>query len=347
MTYFAGLDVSLEWTSVCVVDGDGQIVREAKVLSEPDALVAFFAEPKMDVTRICLEAGPLSQWLYEGLAEAGLPVVCAETRQLKAVLSATVNKSDRNDARGIAQMVRVDMIRPVHVKTMSSQHRRMLLTNRKFMLKQLCDAEGNIRGTLRSFGLKVGKVSRRGFEVRILELVDDRAALARLVEPMLRARAELMAAFNQLHEMMLDAVRVDPVCRRLMTVPGVGPVTALTFRATVDVPARFARSRSVGAHFGLTPRKWQSGEIDRMGRISKCGDVMMRTTLYDAAHSVLTRTTRWSWLKAWAMQVAKRRGQERAKVALARRLGVIMHRMWMDGSEFRWSRDGADAVTAA
>ena len=152
MTYFAGLDVSLEWTSVCVVDGDGGIVREAKVLSEPDALVAFFAELSMDVTRICLEAGPLSQWLYEGLAEAGLPVVCAETRQLKAVLSAAVNKSDRNDARGIAQLVRVDMIRPVHVKTMSSQHRRMLLTNRKFMLKQLCDAEGNIRGTLRNFG---------------------------------------------------------------------------------------------------------------------------------------------------------------------------------------------------
>ena len=347
MTYFAGLDVSLEWTCVCVVDGDGQIVREAKVLSEPDALVAFFAEPRMDVTRICLEAGPLSQWLYEGLAGAGLPVVCAETRQLKAVLSATVNKSDRNDARGIAQMVRVNMIRPVHVKTMSSQHRRMLLTNRKFMLKQLCDAEGNIRGTLRNFGLKVGKIARGRFKARVLDLVADRPALARLVEPMLRARAELMAAFNQLHEMMLDAVRVDPVCRRLMTVPGVGPVTALTFRATVDVPARFARSRSVGAHFGLTPRKWQSGEIDRMGRISKCGDVIMRTALYDAAHSVLTRTTRWSWLKAWAMQVAKRRGQERAKVALARRLGVIMHRMWVDGSEFRWSRDGADAVAAA
>ena len=244
-------------------------------------------------------------------------------------------------------MVRVNMIRPVHVKTMSSQHRRMLLTNRKFMLKQLCDAEGNIRGTLRNFGLKVGKITRGRFEARVLHLVDDRAALARLVEPMLRARAELMAAFNQLHEMMLDAVRVDPICRRLMTVPGVGPVTALTFRATVDAPARFARSRSVGAHFGLTPRKWQSGEIDRMGRISKCGDVMMRTALYDAAHCMLTRTTRWSWLKAWAMQVAKRRGQERAKVALARRLGVIMHRMWVDGSEFRWSRDGADAVAAA
>ncbi len=299
------------------------------------------------MTRICLEAGPLSQWLYDGLAEAGLPVVCAETRQLKAVLSTTLNKSDRNDARGIAQMVRVDMIRPVHVKTISSQHGRMLLTNRKFMLKQLCDAEGNIRGTLRNFGLKVGKVTRGRFEARVLDLVADRPALTRLVEPMLRARAELMAAFNQLHQMMLDAVRVDPVCRRLMTVPGVGPVTALTFRSTVDTPGRFARSRSVGAHFGLTPRKWQSGEIDHMGRISKCGDVMMRTALYDAAHSTLTRTTRWSWLKAWAMQVAKRRGQGRAKIALARRLGVIMHCMWMDRSEFRWTRDGADADATA
>ena len=344
MNYYAGLDVSLEWTSVCVVDEDGRIGREAKVLSEPEALVAFFSGLDVNVTRIALEAGPLSQWLHDGLTEAGLPVVCAETRQLKAVLSATVNKSDRNDARGIAQMVRVNMLRPVHVKTVSSQEKRMPLTNRKFMLKQLCDAEANIRGTLRNFGLKVGKVSRRGLEARILELVADRAALACLVEPMLRARAELMIAFNGLHKMMLDAVRADPVCRRLMTVPGVGPVTALTFRVTVDVPARFARSRSVGAHFGLTPRKWQSGEIDRMGRISKCGDAMMRSALYEAANVMLTRSTRWSWLKAWAMQVAKRRGQARAKVALARRLGVILHRMWVDGSEFRWNRDASAAA---
>ena len=347
MKHFAGLDVLLEWTSVCVVDEAGQVVREEKVLSEPDALVAFFAELDVQVARICLEAGPLSQWLHDGLAEACLPVVCAETRQLKAVLSATVNKSDRNDARGIAHMVRVNLIRPVHVKTVSSREKRMLLTNRKFMLKQLCDAEGNIRGTLRNFGLKVGQVSRGRFEARVLELITDRPALARLVEPMLRARAELMTAFNQLHEMMLDAVRVDPVCRRLMTVPGVGPVTALTFRTTVDVPARFARSRTVGAHFGLTPRKWQSGEIDRMGRISKCGDAMMRTALYEAASVMLRRSTRWSWLKAWAMQVAKRRGLARARVALARRLGVVLHRIWMDGSEFQWTRDGAVAAAAA
>lgn len=162
MNYFAGLDVSLEWTSVCVVDAEGGIVREAKVASEPAALAAFFTGLTFDVTRICLEAGPLSQWLHDGLAEAGFPVVCAETRQLKAVLSATVNKSDRDDARGIAQLVRANLIRPVHVKTVSSQEKRMLLVNRRFMLKQLCDAEAHIRGTLRNFGLKMGKVTRRG-----------------------------------------------------------------------------------------------------------------------------------------------------------------------------------------
>ena len=163
---------------------------------------------------------------------------------------------------------------------------------------------------------------------------------------MLRTRAELLTAFNELHKMMLHQVRADPVCRRLMTVPGVGPVTALTFRATVDVPVRFARSRVVGAHFGLTPRKWQSGEVDHMGQIFKCGDTMMRTALYEAANIVLSLTTRWSWLKAWGMQVARRRGRKRAKVALARRLGVIMHRMWMDGSEFQWTPGDADAKVA-
>lgn len=340
MTYFAGLDVSLEWTSVCVVDGDGGIVREAKVASEPEALAAFFAGLDVEMARIALEAGPLSQWLHDGLAEAGLPAVCAETRHLQAVLSAAANKSDRNDARGIAQMVRTGLIRPVHVKTVASQEKRMLLTNRRFMLKQVCDAEANIRGTLRNFGLKVGKVGRSGFEARVLELVAGRDALARMVAPMLRARAALLDAFGHLHKALLDTVRADPVCRRLMTVPGVGPVTAMTFRSAVDVPARFARSQAVGAHFGLTPRKWQSGEIDRMGRISKCGDAAMRTALYEAANSLLIRTTRWSWLKAWAMQVAKRRGMARAKVALARRLAVILHRMWVDGTEFRWSRDG-------
>ena len=340
MKHYAGLDVSLNATNVCVVDEDGRIVREGKVRSEPEALVAFFSALAVDVARIGLEAGPLSQWLHDGLAGAGLPVVCAETRQLKAMLSALAKKSDRNDARGIAQMVRADLIQAVHVKTVSSQHKRLLLSNRRFLLKQVCDMGASIRGTLRNFGLKVGRVSRQGFGARVLGLVEEEPALACLVEPMVRARAELLAAFDELDGKVHDLVRADPVCRRLMTVPGVGPVTALTFRATVDVPARFARSRSVGAHFGLTPRSGRSGE-GAEGRITKCGDAMTRTALYAAANVMLTRTRRGSWLKAWAERLSERRGKAKAKVALARRLGVVLHRMWVDGSEFRWSREGA------
>ena len=255
MNYFAGLDVSLEWTTMCVVDTEGGVVQEAKVLSEPAVLAAFFARLEVGVTRICLKAGPLSQWFHNGLAEAGLPVVCAEMRQLKGVLSATVNKSNRDDARGIAQLVRANLIRPVHVKTVSSQEKRMFLADRRFMLKQLCDAEANIRGTLCNFELKVGKVTRHGLEERVLGLVAERSGLATLVKPMLWARAALLAEFVRLHRMMLEVVRADQVCRRLMTVPGVSPVTALTFRSSVDMLSRFTRSRSVGAHFGLAPRK--------------------------------------------------------------------------------------------
>jgi len=350
MKQYAGLDVSLEQTSVCVVDEAGTVVREAKVASDPEALIAFFAVLDSAMARIGLEAGPLSQWLHEGLAGAGLPVICVETRHMKAVLSAaTVNKTDRNDARGIAQMMRAGLYRPVHVKTVASQERRMLLTSRKLLVHKLRDVENEIRGTLRNFGLKVGAVGKRRFEGRILELVRGRQTLAAIIKPMLRVRAVLLAECDTLHRMVLAMVRDDAVCRRLMTVPGVGPVVALTFRATVDVPARFARSKAVGAHFGLTPRKYQSGEIERSGRISKCGDEMMRTALYEAANSILTRTTRWSWLKAWAMGVAKRRGMQKAKVALARRLGVILHRMWLNGTEFHWRREAAEhpAATAA
>ena len=346
MKHFAGLDVSLESINVCVVDEDGRIVREGKVPSDPEALVAFFSALAVEVARIGLEAGPLSQWLHHGLAGAGLPVVCAETRQLKAKLSALAKKSDRNDARGIAQMVRVDLIRAVHVKTASSQHKRLLLANRRFLLKQVCDMGASIRGTLRNFGLKVGRVSRQRFGARVLGLVEGEPGLACLVEPMLRARAELLAAFDELDRKVFDVVRADPVCRRMMTVPGVGPVTALTFRATVDVAARFARSRSVGAHFGLTPRRARSGEGKGAGRITKYGDAMTRTALYAAANVMLTRTKRWSWLKAWAERLSERRGKAKAKVALARRLGVILHRMWVDGSEFRWSREGDVAAVA-
>ena len=343
MDYFGGLDVSVKETSVCIVDETGKIVREVRVASEPDALLAVLANPTYRFKRIGLEAGPLSQWLFSALAEAGLPVICVETRHMRAVLKAQINKTDRNDARGIAQMMRVGLYRPVHVKTLRSQTLRMLLTHRKLLQSKAIAVENDLRATLRNFGLKVGMVGTAKFEARIRELVETIPDLATLVEPLLVVRRVLREQTAILHRRLLAIVRDDEVCRRLMTVPGVGPVVALTYRATVDVPARFRKSKSVGAVFGLTCSKYQSGEVDRSGAISRCGDEMMRTMLYEAAHIMLVRSTRWSWLKAWAMQVARHRGMKKAIVALARRLAVIMHRIWVDGTEFRWTRQQAAA----
>jgi transposase len=345
MDHFAGLDVSVKETSVCIVDDTGKIVREVKVASEPEALLAVLTNPAYRLKRIGLEAGPLSQWLFSALAEAGLPVICVETRHMRAVLKAQINKTDRNDARGIAQMMRVGLYRPVHVKTLRSQKLRMLLTHRKLLQSKAIAIENDLRATLRNFGLKVGVVGTVKFETRIQELVENVPDLAMLVEPLLVVRRALREQIGILHRRLLVIVRDDDVCRRLMTVPGVGPVVALTYRATIDVPARFRNSKAVGAVFGLTPSKYQSGEVDRTGAISKCGDEMMRMMLYEAAHIMLVRSVKWSWLKAWAMQIARRRGLKKAIVALARRLAVILHRIWVDGTEFRWTREQA-AVAA-
>ena len=344
MDYFAGLDISVKETSVCIVDDTGRLVREVKVASEPEALLPVVTNPLWRFKRIGLEAGPLSQWLFSALAEAGLPVICVETRHMRAVLQAQINKTDRNDARGIAQMMRAGLYRPVHVKTLRSQKLRMLLTHRKLLQSKAIAIDNDLRGTLRNFGLKVGVVGALKFEARIRELVEDLPDLAELVEPMLVVRRTLREQIGILHGRLLAIVHNDDVCRRLMTVPGVGPVVALTYRATVDVPARFRNSKAVGAVFGLTPSRYQSGETNRTGAISRCGDEMMRAMLYEAAHIMLVRLAKWCWLKAWAMKIARQRGIKKAIVALARRLAVIMHRIWVEGTEFRWTREQVAAA---
>ncbi|ANY77092.1 transposase (plasmid) [Microvirga ossetica] len=345
MKHYAGLDVSVKETSVCVVDETGRICRETKVPSHPDDLAQVLHDPAWRLERIGLEAGPLSQWLFSGLAEAGLPIVCIETRHTKAFLKAQVNKSDRNDARGIAQMMRVNLFRPVHVKTLTSQKRRALLTARKLLQEKAIAFENDIRGLLRNFGLKVGIVGAAKFDIRIRELLDCLPDLAEIIEPLLASRRKLREEFERLHRKLLSIVRDDGVCRRLMTIPGVGPVVALAYASTIDVPARFRNSKAVGASLGLTPVLHQSGESNRIGRVSLCGDGMMRTLLYEAAQVMLTNVhVKWSWLKAWAMNIAKRRGGRKAIVALARRLGVIMHRIWSDGTVFRWTRESIPAA---
>src|SRR5256714_4907911 len=307
MEHFAGLDVSVKETSICIVDDTGKIVRETRVASEPEALLQVLTNTIYRFKRVGLEAGPLSQWLFSALAEAGLPVICVETRHMRAMLKAQINKTDRNDARGIAQMMRVGLYRPVHVKTLRSQKLRVLLTHRKLLQSKAIAIENDLRATLRNFGLRVGMVGTVKFEARIKELVETLPDVAVLVEPLLVVRRVVREQLGILHRRLLTILRDDDVCRRLMTIPGVGPVVALTYRATVDVPARFRNSKAVGAVFGLTPAKYQSGENDRTGAISRCGDGMMRMMLYEAAQSMLVRSAKWSWLKAWATKTARHR----------------------------------------
>jgi len=331
VNYYAAIDVSLELSSVCIVEATGKVVKEVKVETRPEALVKFFKNFGLPLTRIGLEAGPLSQWLHAGLTEAGFETVLMETRHVKAALSAMTVKTDRRDARGMAQLLRMGWFRPVHVKSPELQEVRALLVARKQLQHKLTDIELSIRGILRGFGLKVGKVTDKGFEARIRKLASGHAMLDQIAEAMLAARATLLEQFNKLHKAVLDIVRHDEVCRRFMT-------TAITYKSALDDPNRIKKSRNAGPLFGLTPKRYQSGETDVTGGISRVGDAMVRTALYEAANVLLSRVTRFSALKRWGLQVAKRRGLKRAKVAVARKLAVILHRMWLDGTTFRWTK---------
>ena len=334
MRYFAGLDISLEQTAVCIVDEVGAIVREAKVASEPEALRLYLARLELPIARLGLEACSLSRWLAEGLLAAGLNVVCLETRQAKAAMAAMTHKTDRNDARGLAQIVRTGWFRSVHLKSWSSYEERSLLNARRLVRSQLLTLDIEVRGILRVFGIKLGTGRRADFADRALAAAKDRDGLALILEPMLAARAALRSSLRQLHRRLLELVRHDPVSRRLMTVPGVGAVVALAFKTSIDDPHRFTKAKSVGAYLGLVPRKHQSGEVDRNGRITKCGDQHAQAALYEAATVLMTRVHRDMPLRRWAADLARRAGVRRARVALARKLAVIMLRMWRDQTNF-------------
>ena len=346
MEHYAGIDVSLKGASICVVDGSGKIAREGQVASEPEALLGWFGSLAAAPARIGLEAGPLSQWLYAALTAAGLSVALLETRQVRAMAKGNPVKSDRNDARHIAQLVRLGWFRPVHCKSLLAQEVRALLAARKLLLAKRIDMEMSLRGILRGFGLKVGPTTPNRFAGRVGELVAGQAMLAALAAALLSAHAVLLRELAGLEKRVRTLARDDARVRLLMSAPGVGAIVALTFVAAIDDPGRFKSSKQVGAHFGLTPTKYQSGETDSSGPISKIGDASVRTALYEAAHVVLTRPVKGAALKSWALKLAKKRGLKRATVALARKLAVVLHRMWVDGTAFGQARPGLVAAAA-
>ncbi|MBB4375293.1 transposase [Bradyrhizobium sp. cir1] len=336
MDHYAGIDVSLECSSVCVVDANGKIVREAKVASEAEALIGWFRSLGFELARIGLEAGPLSQWLYAAMKKAGLAVELLKTRHASDAFKAMPVKSDRNDARNIAQLIRLGWFRPVHCKSMSAQETRAMLTARKLIQAKLQDFENSLRGILRGFGLKVGKTTKRSFAARIGELVAGHPALETIAAATLAIHAVLLREFNGFEKRVRAMSLLDAKARLLMSMPAVGPIISLTYASAIDDPARFTSSKRAGPLFGLTPKKYQSGETDYSGRISKNGDASVREALYEAAHIILTKPIKGcAQLKSWAMRIAKRAGMSKAKVALARKLAVIMLRMLKDNVPFK------------
>ena len=332
---YIGLDVSKDETAICARNKAGGVVRTAKTPTEPDAIVDLIKSIPGSVARIVMETGLAANWLYAGLRAREMPVVCIDARQAHAVLSQMHNKTDANDTAMLAELARTGFYRAVAVKSMESQQMRALLRARETALKARLNVENTIRGLLTSFGLKMPR-GLKTFAMRVRAAIDDHEDIARTIRPLVHLRADILKSLAALDRDLLQRVKRHGTCRRLMTTPGIGPVSAFAFIATIDDPWRFKRSRSVGAYIGLTARRYQSGVRDISGRISRRGDTLLRTVLYEAANSLLTRAKlgNGAHLQAWARSLKARIGHKKAVVALARKLAVLLHSIWRNGTEF-------------
>lgn len=348
MEFFCGLDVAIEETAVCVVDDQGEVHLTVKVATEPEALFAVLKPFVARLRRVGHEAGSLSPWLHPELLKLGLPVICLETQHVRAAMSAQRNKTDEKDALGIAHIMRTGWFRAAHVKTESCYRMRLLLTHRRNLKRKFLDLENAIRHSLKAFGIRLGGTGRSKFDAAVREAVADDPFTTDLMEAMLTARAALWKEYCRLHDLVVKMVAQSELCRRFMAIPGVGPVTALSFMTAIDDPSRFRRSRDVAAYFGLTSRRWQSGtSIDVKGRISKAGDADVRRALYEAASALMTRFKGKDDLKTWGTALAKRSCHRKATVAVARKLAVIMHAMWSAGTFYTGvPNDGAAQADA-
>jgi transposase len=347
MKYYCGLDVSLNSTSICIVNQDGALIREGEAPTEPVAINQWLKELGLPMERVGLEAGGLTPWLCHELLAMDWPAICIESRHAAAALRAQQVKTDRNDARGIAHIMRTGWFREVHVKSHESQRLRVLLNNRRCLLDKRLDIDSQIRGTLKVFGLKTGKVTRGRYEQRIRELVEGDDELQSYIFPMLEARRTLFEQCRKLEKMILDYVKNDQACQLFMTIPGVGALTALAEKTFIDRPERFRRSKAVGAAVGLTPRKYASGEVDYDGHITKCGDAFLRSHLFEAAKVLLSRSCKPNALKDWGLRLAKRSSKKKACVAVARKLAITMHAMWRDGTVFQCYQEEGEVAAAA
>ena len=346
MMEYVGLDVSNEETSFCVKDCAGKVLASGKVASDPQALFEGLREHCLCPDTIVMETGSLSNWLARELLHLGLKVDVIDARQAHAVLRLQHNKTDANDAAVLADLARTGFCRQIHVKSDKASRMRVLLKARDHMVGQHRSRQNTIRGLLASLGHRLPKGAGK-FARRVKAVLDNHRDLAVIFDPMLDEMAALQKSIEELDRAVAAAAKHSAACRLLMSAPGVGPVASVAFAATMDDPARFAKSRSVGAYLGLTSRRLQSGEMDYSGRISRHGDKMLRALLYGAANSFLSVVHRAHPLKDWARRVKRRSSHKKAVVALARKMAIILHRMLITGEAFRWPKENQKEAFSA
>jgi transposase len=335
---YAGLDVSDKMTHVCVTDGAGAVLWAGACATDPEVIARTLKAQAPGLVRVILETGPLSAFLFHGLDERGVPVICVCARHAKGVLSARVNKSDPHDAEGLAQMSRTGWFKAIRIKDEATHMDRARLKIREQLIDAHQAMAGQLRGLLKLFGLRLGKVTTANKRrERLVALFARKPDLEPILAPLVESLEALEAQIACSSRQLAAQAAADPVAARLMTAPGVGPIAALVFKTSIEDPGRFARGEDAGAFAGLAPRRNQSGERDHKGRISKAGDPMLRSALYEAANSLLGRVKRPCALQAWGKRLAETKGPKRARVAVARKLAVLLHRLWQSETEFRWA----------
>ena len=348
MTNYAGLDVSMKTTFICIVNEKGKVVRECECSSTPEAIDSFLSETRLKIEKVGLESGCLTHYLKKGLKERGYEVVGMESRRMAAILATIINKTDKNDARGIAEALRVGHYRECIHRSDEAVETRTILHGRRTAVESRTHCITSIKGHLKVYGIKLGKGSGKSFREKVERAIDTlNSNVQKVIKSLLNILDVIEVEVKELDLVAKQQGKEDERVKLLQSVDGVGPITALAFVSEVDDPKRFEDSKDVAAYIGLTPTQYSSGEIQKQGGISKKGSKHTRSLLVEAATTLLTRCKIWSKLKAWGLKLMKKIGKKKAIIAVARKLAVTMHRMMITGKSFERSSKKKEVLQAA